>query len=242
MPTTPPPVTQFTGAAPQRKDKSTFSDRLDAFVTWIIAYVVQLAAVAANVYANAVDAFNSATAAAAAAGTATSAAAASMAAANATAWVSGATVAQYAAVISGLDQQTYRRKTATGSGTIDPSLDGTNYVCISRQVRRITSQATNSAPAPDASLCEMYVLNALATAATFAAPLQTAGAPLEGQTLLIRVEDNGTARALAWHVIYRASSDLPLPTLTVAGKVLYVGFVYNAVDAKWDLLSVLNNF
>jgi hypothetical protein len=242
MPTTPPSVTQFSGAAPQRKDKSTFSDRFDAFITWFIACVVQLPALALNVYNNAIDAFNSAVAAALSAATATSAAAAALATSNAVPWASGVVVAQNAAVISQVDRQTYRRTTATGSGTLDPALDGPNYECISRVKKRTTSLASTSAPAPDASLADIYIINALAVAATFAAPLQTAGPAVEGQTLLIRIEDNGTARALAWHVMYRASTDLPLPTTTVAGKVLYVGFVYSAVDSKWDLLSVLSNF
>ena len=241
MATTPPQLTQFSGAAPQRKDKSTFSDRLDAFVTWIILCVTQLAALAANVYANAVDAFNSATASAQSANTATSAAAAALTTANATLWVSGATVQQWATVISPADGQTYRRRTAAGSGTLDPSQDGANYVFCLRPARRTVSITSSATPAPDISVTDVYLITALAAAATFGAPTQSSTPPMDGQTLLFRVKDNGTVRALAWNTIYRASADLLLPTSTVAGKTLYVGFMYNAADAKWDLLSVLNN-
>jgi hypothetical protein len=72
-----------------------------------------------------------ANAAAASAATASSFASAASLAANAVLWVSGATVAQYAVVISPANYQNYRRKTATGSGTTDPSLDSTNYERIS---------------------------------------------------------------------------------------------------------------
>lgn len=130
MPTTPPTITAAP-AAPQRQVKATFSDRVDAFVTWMAAAVSQFGAVATNVFNNAVEAFNSATTASTAATTATDAAAAAVTTAGATLWVSGQSVAQYAAKISPLDHQTYRRKTATGSGTIDPSLDTTNYVLLS---------------------------------------------------------------------------------------------------------------
>jgi hypothetical protein len=121
MATTPPTITPFSGAAPQRKDRPTFGDRFDAFITWVTAVVPQLAAFAANVYANAQEAFVSA-------GTATSAAATAASTANATPWVSGATVQQYQSVISPADGRTYRRIAAAGSGTTDPSSDGANYV------------------------------------------------------------------------------------------------------------------
>lgn len=137
MPTTPPTITAAP-AAPQRGVKATFSTLLDAFVTWLVAAVTQFGAVATNVFSNATEAFNSATAAGnsatAAAGsaqTAQDAATAATVTAGATLWVSGQSVAQDAAKISPLDRRTYRRKTATGSGTTDPSLDTTNYVLLS---------------------------------------------------------------------------------------------------------------
>jgi hypothetical protein len=85
----------------------------------------------------------------------------------------------------------------------------------------------------------MYILTALTQTATFAAP---SGTPTQGQKLIVRVKDNGTARTLAWNAIYRASSDLSLPTITIASKTLYLGFIYNSTDTKWDLVSRINNF
>lgn len=46
-------------------------------------------------------------------------------------WVSGQTVKQYAYVISPLDGEIYQRKTATGSGAVDPADDVTNYFAAS---------------------------------------------------------------------------------------------------------------
>ena len=46
-------------------------------------------------------------------------------------WVSGATVKQYAYVISPTDMEIYQRKTATGSGATDPYNDTTNYRPVS---------------------------------------------------------------------------------------------------------------
>ena len=52
-------------------------------------------------------------------------------------WVSGATVKQYAYVISPTDMEIYQRKTATGSGATDPYSDVTNYRPVS--VDRLSS-------------------------------------------------------------------------------------------------------
>lgn len=99
-----------------------------------------------------------------------------------------------------------------------------------------TSSAT---PTPNADTTDIYTITALAAAATFGAPT---GSPIQGQALVIRIKDNGTARALSWNAIYRASSDLALPSTTVISKTLYLSFIYNSTDTKWDLLGVLNNF
>ena len=52
-------------------------------------------------------------------------------------WVSGATVKQYAYVISPTDLEIYQRKTATGSGATDPYSDVTNYRPVS--IERLSS-------------------------------------------------------------------------------------------------------
>lgn len=108
-----------------------------------------------------------------------------------------------------------------------------------RITKRISTTADSATPTPNADTDDMYTVTALAQAATFGAPT---GTPTNGQTLVIRILDNGTARALSWNAIYRASSDLPLPTTTVLSKTLYCGFMYNSAAVKWDLLAVLNNF
>jgi hypothetical protein len=59
--TPPPAIDPAPAPAPQRGDRATFSDRVDAFVTWLITAVTQFYALGVNVYNNAVDAFNSAT-------------------------------------------------------------------------------------------------------------------------------------------------------------------------------------
>jgi hypothetical protein len=94
----------------------------------------------------------------------------------------------------------------------------------------VVTTASSATPTPNG---ELFTVTALAAGATFAAP---AGTPVNGQRLLIRIKDNGTARTLAWNAIYRAVG-VPLPTTTVIGKTIYVGIIYNSADSKWDVIA-----
>lgn len=97
------------------------------------------------------------------------------------------------------------------------------------------STASSSTPTPTGDARDnRYNVTALAAAPTFAAP---SGTPADGNTLLIRIKDNGTARALAWNAIYRGGTQLALPTTTVINKTMYVQFVYNSADSKWDIIG-----
>ena len=108
-----------------------------------------------------------------------------------------------------------------------------------RILGRIVSITNSSTPTPNADVTDQYHVTALSGSATFGAPT---GTILDGQKLVVRIKDNGTARALAWNSVYRASTDLALPTTTVLSKTLYLLFVYNYADTKWDLLALMNNF
>lgn len=96
----------------------------------------------------------------------------------------------------------------------------------------ITSSATPT-PIGSAKHNELFV-TALAVDATIAAPTGTA---TNGNRLIIRIKDNGTARALAYNSIFRWVGPSP-QTTTVLGKTLYLGVIYNSADTKWDIISV----
>lgn len=129
-----PPTLTAPGLSPDRSDRATFTSRAIARDNWMKNQnVPEMTSALSNVYANAVDAAASATDAATKATNAAnsaSAAAASAVAAGAVLWVSGTTYAIGNTVIAPLDlANVYRRKTA-GAGTIDPSLDPTNWVFV----------------------------------------------------------------------------------------------------------------
>lgn len=107
-----------------------------------------------------------------------------------------------------------------------------------RITQRVTTITSSSTPTPNADTTDEYTITALAAAALLTNPT---GTPTEGQTLLVRIKDNGTARALTFDTLYRFSTDQPAPTTTVISKTMYLGFVYNFTDTKWDCLGYINN-
>jgi hypothetical protein len=105
-------------------------------------------------------------------------------------------------------------------------------------VRRTTSVASDAAPAPSLVSTDLYEITALAANTILQAPT---GTPSNGQTLMFRIKDNGTARTIAYTSVYRAPVEIPFPSTTVVGKWTYLGFIYNGADAKWDLLAAVSN-
>ena len=103
------------------------------------------------------------------------------------------------------------------------------------KIPRTCDTASTATPHPNCDLVDQYDLTALAAGATFAVP---AGTPVNGQKLIVRVLDNGGARTVAFNT--GAGGYFPIvafPTTTVISKTLYMGFIYNSVRGKWDLVA-----
>lgn len=94
--------------------------------------------------------------------------------------------------------------------------------------------ASTSALTPKTSETEVIV-TALAANMTLNAP--TGATPENGKRLLVRIKDNGSSKTLTYNAVYRAFGTA-LPTATTISKTLYLEFVYNAEEAKWDALRV----
>ena len=84
------------------------------------------------------------------------------------------------------------------------------------------------------SAAKQYNLTAQNAALTIAAPT---GSFEDGQELVFRIKDNGTAIAISWNAVFRAVG-VTLPTTTVISKVLYVAAKWNAAEAVFDVLAV----
>ena len=103
--------------------------------------------------------------------------------------------------------------------------------------RVVAAGATSGTLTPDGDTTDVFNAFSLTGGITVAAP---SGTPVDGQRIILRFEDNGTARAITWTTssgAYRAVG-ATLPTTTVATKVTYVGCVYNSTDVFWDVVAV----
>jgi len=126
-----------------------------------------------------------------------------------------------------------------GAWKASVTTDATQTLTNKRITPRVQSVSSSSTVTPNIDNDDAVVITALAETLTIANP---SGTPTEAQPLTIRIKDDGTARTISFGSNYRASSDLPLPTTTIISKTLYLRFLYNAADSKYDLVALVNNF
>lgn len=98
---------------------------------------------------------------------------------------------------------------------------------------RVSTAASTATLTPDANAHDVIAVSAQAAALSIAAPV---GVPTDGQALIIRIRDNGTARAISWNAIYTAYTPTDLRTTTVVGKPFIFQFLYNSSTSNWELL------
>ena len=97
-----------------------------------------------------------------------------------------------------------------------------------------TSYTTDTGTSLSVATCDQFEITAQAGALKFNNP---GGTPVGGNKLIIRIKDDGTAKALTYDTQFRAMGNA-LPSTTVLSKTLYMGFIFNATDTKWDLVAV----
>jgi len=122
----------------------------------------------------------------------------------------------------------------TGSKIADATVTPAKLDTSQKFTLVATDTIVSSSTITPTTSVDMFTVTALAAAADVEAPT---GVPIEGQTLLLRIKDNGTTRALTWNAIYRPVA-VELPADTVASKIMYVGAVYNSTEVKWDVVAV----
>lgn len=121
-----------------------------------------------------------------------------------------------------------------GKGTGRVKLwNGTSYV--NPLVKRVTTITSSATPTINTDSCDVVDITALAAAIT-SMTTNLSGTPTNFQTLIIRIKDNGTARAITWGASFEARG-IALPTTTVLSKVLTVGFIYDTTTSKWGCVA-----
>lgn len=131
------------------------------------------------------------------------------------------------------DLDTYATKTPP-SGAVLGTTD-TQTLTNKRITPRIQSVSDAATITPDADANDCVDITAIAQAFTIA---DATGTPTNFQKLIIRVKDNGTARAITWGSAY-AAGGVALPSTTVLSKILTLGFIYNTANSlnKWQCVA-----
>jgi len=122
-------------------------------------------------------------------------------------------------------------------GVAVPTISSTHTLTNKRIDPRTNTTASSAAPVINTDTTDVFTITAQAEAIT-SMSAYLLGAPVNGQTLVIRIKDNGTARAITWGASF-AAVGITLPTTTTANKLTYVGVMYNSTSNKWDALATV---
>lgn len=125
--------------------------------------------------------------------------------------------------------------TVTGASTFTGNIVAAGTI---RSTPRATATTTTTSLTPNIDTNSIYDLTAQSSALTIANP---AGTARNGDVIILRIRDNGTARAITWGTAYANVSGLDLITTTVANKWSIIGIQYNAAVTgtnKWQIVSL----
>lgn len=111
----------------------------------------------------------------------------------------------------------------------------TDTLTNKRVTKRITTITSSATPTINTDNCDFVTITALATAIT-SMTTNLSGTPVNGDSLVFRIKDDGTARGITWGASF-ASRGATLPTTTTLSKVTYVGFFWNSVASTWDCVA-----
>jgi len=138
------------------------------------------------------------------------------------------------AISSASDTHTFNLPTA--SATNRGALSSADWSTFNSKadINPRTQTVASSATVTPTSANDLVVITAQAAGLTIANPT---GTMVQGQALMIRIKDNGTARSIAFGTNYRALG-ITLPTTTVISKTLYLGCIWNATDTKFDVVGL----
>ena len=113
------------------------------------------------------------------------------------------------------------------------SASGTTTLSNKRITRRVVIVTQSATPSINTDITDVASITGLAQAIT---SVSVSGTPVDGDMLIVRITDNGSARAISWGSSFEAST-VALPTTTVASAMLMVGFAWNTATSKWRCIA-----
>jgi hypothetical protein len=122
----------------------------------------------------------------------------------------------------------------TTAGTVTVDTTSTTWTLLSRFLDPVLVVTQSATPAINTNGVKDVSITGLAQAIT---GFTMSGTPVAGQRLLIQITDNGTARNITWGSSFESSTVL-LPSTTVAGVMLCIGFIWNTVSSAWRCVAV----
>lgn len=126
-----------------------------------------------------------------------------------------------------------KKSTIANSATDYPSSAAVFLALADNLKPRVSASATATTLTINADSFDCISVTALSSALT----LTWSGTPVDFQGMIIRLKDNGTARALTFTGSKFEAKGTALPTTTVAGKVLTVAFLYDSVTSKFGCVG-----
>lgn len=146
------------------------------------------------------------------------------------------TGAPTAPTAAALTDSTQIATTAYTDSAITAERTATATYSNKRLTRRVVAVTQSATPTIDTDNADVVEITGLAEAIT-SMTTNLSGTPNDGDALIVRITDNGTARTITWGASFEAST-VALPTTTVTSTLLTVGFFWNAATSKWRCVAV----
>lgn len=125
---------------------------------------------------------------------------------------------------------------ATLAGAGIATLTATQTLTATRLSPRVATISSSATPTLNTDTCDLALMITLGAAVT-SMTTNLSGTPTDGQLLMIRIKDNGTARAITWGASFQSSGVATLLASTVISKTHHVGLVWDAAVSKWTCLA-----
>lgn len=116
------------------------------------------------------------------------------------------------------------------------TLSGTQTLTNKTVQSRVVTYTSATSITIDGDTTDVAIMNNTETAGTFTINAPT-GTPYDGQKILFRLKSTNV-QTFSWNSAFVGSTDAALPVAsTGSGSIDYMGFVYEAVSAKWQLVA-----